>query len=77
MVKKGQLVIQEFGTQVMEVIGFEPDFVENVITQWEDPEGNIVTAKFMESQLKAAPVTRSIKSRVFPPIMQDNKKSIL
>ncbi|WP_290848368.1 hypothetical protein [Flavobacterium sp.] len=52
MLKKGQKVKQEFGTQTMEVIGFEPDLIENVITQWEDDQGTIVTAKFMESQLE-------------------------
>ncbi|WP_456311699.1 hypothetical protein [Pseudomonas shirazensis] len=54
MFKKGQKVQQEFSTQVMEVIGFEPELIENVITQWEDIEGTIVTAKFMESQLLPA-----------------------
>ena len=51
MFKKGQNVQQEFGNQIMKIIGFEPDLIENVITQWEDEEGNIVTGKFMESQL--------------------------
>lgn len=54
MFKKGQKVQQEFGNQVMEVIGFEPELIENVITQWEDEEGTIVTGKFMESQLSTA-----------------------
>jgi hypothetical protein len=54
MFKKGQNVQQEFGNQIMKVIGFEPDLIENVITQWEDEEGNIVTGKFMESQLNPA-----------------------
>ena len=52
--KKGQKVQQEFGIQVMTIIGFEPEMIENVITQWEDPDGNIVTAKFMEAQLHEA-----------------------
>lgn len=52
ILKIGQKVKQEFGSQIMEVIGFEPDFVENVITQWEDENGNIVTAKFMQDQLE-------------------------
>lgn len=52
MLAIGNKVKQEFGTQVMEVIGFEPEFVENVITQWEDEVGNVVTAKFMEAQLE-------------------------
>ena len=47
----GQQVQQEFGTQIMKIIDFEPDLIENVITQWEDDEGTIVTGKFMESQL--------------------------
>ncbi len=54
MFKKGQIVQQEFGNQVMKVIGFEPELIENVITQWEDEEGTIVTGKFMESQLLPA-----------------------
>jgi hypothetical protein len=54
MFTKGQNVQQEFGGQIMKVIGFEPDLIENVITQWEDQEGTIVTAKFMESQLHEA-----------------------
>ncbi|MCA1919782.1 MAG: hypothetical protein LDL38_10315 [Flavobacterium piscis] len=54
MFKKGQNVQQEFGNQVMKVIGFEPELIENVITQWEDEEGTIVTGKFMESQLQSA-----------------------
>jgi hypothetical protein len=53
MLKIGQKVQQQSGFQVMEIIGFEPEFVENVITQWEDGAGNILTAKFMESQLEA------------------------
>lgn len=52
MLAIGHKVKQEFGTQVMEVIGFEPEFVENVITQWEDEVGNTITAKFMEAQLE-------------------------
>jgi len=54
MLKKGQKVVQEFGTQPMEIVGFEPDLIENVITQWEDDQGNVLTGKFMESQLKPA-----------------------
>ncbi|MCC9065339.1 hypothetical protein [Flavobacterium piscisymbiosum] len=54
MFKKGQNVQQEFGNQVMIVIGFEPEFIENIITQWKDEEGTIVTGKFMESQLISA-----------------------
>lgn len=52
MLKIVQRVKQEFGNQVMEVIGFEPEFVENVITQWEDETGTVITAKFMEAQLE-------------------------
>ena len=51
MFKIGQHVQQEFGIQVMKIIAFEPELIENVITQWEDEEGTIVTGKFMESQL--------------------------
>ncbi|BDU27018.1 hypothetical protein FLGSB24_37620 [Flavobacterium sp. GSB-24] len=54
MFKKGQKVQQEFGNQVMKIIDFEPDLIENVITQWEDEQGTIVTGKFMESQLLPA-----------------------
>ena len=52
MIEIGQNVRQEFGTQVMVVIGTEPEFIENIITQWEDESGNLVTAKFMEAQLE-------------------------
>nr|WP_294781096.1 hypothetical protein [uncultured Flavobacterium sp.] len=52
--KKGQEVRQEFGGPVMKIIGFEPELIENVITQWEDEEGTIVTAKFMDSLLQPA-----------------------
>lgn len=60
MFKTGQNVQQEFGNQTMTVIGFEPELIENVITQWVDDEGTIVTGKFMESQLvPAEKVTQS------------------
>jgi len=49
--KKGQDVKQEFGGPVMKVIGFEPELIENIITQWEDEEGTIITGKFMDSVL--------------------------
>jgi uncharacterized protein YodC (DUF2158 family) len=49
--KEGQEVRQEFGGPVMKVMGFEPELIENVITQWEDEEGTIITGKFMESVL--------------------------
>lgn len=54
MFQIGQKVQQEFGTQIMEVIGFDTELIENVITQWEDDTGNVITAKFMESQLEPA-----------------------
>ncbi|PBJ15923.1 hypothetical protein [Flavobacterium sp. ACN6] len=52
--KKGQEVRQEFGGPVMKVIDFEPELIENVITQWEDEEGTIITGKFMDSVLVPA-----------------------
>jgi len=52
--KKGQDVKQEFGGPIMKVIGFEPELIENIITQWEDEEGTIITGKFMESVLVPA-----------------------
>lgn len=52
--KKGQDVKQEFGGPVMKVIGFEPDLIENVITQWEDEQGTVITGKFMDSVLVPA-----------------------
>jgi uncharacterized protein YodC (DUF2158 family) len=54
MFKKGQNVRQEFGNQVMKVIGYEPELIENVVTQWEDEIGNINTGKFIEDQLVPA-----------------------
>ncbi|SHG33260.1 hypothetical protein [Flavobacterium defluvii] len=59
--KKGQEVRQEFGGPVMKVIGFEPDLIENVITQWEDEQGTIITAKFMDSLLVPAQQENSRK----------------
>ena len=52
--KKGQIVRQEFGGPIMEVVGFEPDLIENVITQWEDELGTIITGKFADSVLVPA-----------------------
>lgn len=52
--KKGQDVKQEFGGPVMKVIGFEPNLIENVITQWEDNQGTVITGKFMDSVLVPA-----------------------
>lgn len=51
MLKIGQKVKEEFGSMVMEVIGFEPELIENVITQWEDEMGTVITGKYMENQL--------------------------
>lgn len=53
MFRIGQKVQQEFGSQVMEIVGFEPELIENVLVQWEDELGNVITAKFPESQLQA------------------------
>ena len=50
--KVGDKVKSEFAAQEMTVIGFEPEFVENVITQYEDETGNLITAKFAEIELK-------------------------
>ena len=52
MLEKGSLVQQEFGGPIMKVIGFEPELIENVITEWEDEEGNVITGKFMGDQLE-------------------------
>jgi hypothetical protein len=49
--QKGQEVKQEFGGPVMKAIGFEPELIENVITQWEDEQETIIPGKFMESVL--------------------------
>ena len=54
MFSKGQNVRQEFGNQIMKVIDFQPELIENVITQWEDELGNIMTGKFTESDLVPA-----------------------
>ena len=51
MFKIGQHVRQDFGGQIMVIIDFEPDLIENVITQWEDEIGNVLTGKFSEQQL--------------------------
>ncbi|MEC5166384.1 hypothetical protein RCH18_002124 [Flavobacterium sp. PL11] len=48
----GQKVKQQLSIQVMEVIDFEPEFIENVITQWEDEQGAKKTGKFMEDELE-------------------------
>lgn len=51
MLQKGQKVQQEFGGPIMVVIGNEPELIENIITEWEDDLGNVLTGKFMEAQL--------------------------
>jgi|VirMetMinimDraft_7_1064189.scaffolds.fasta_scaffold15598_2 heat shock protein HspQ len=51
MFKIGQHVRQDFGGQIMVIIDFEPELIENVITQWEDEIGNVLTGKFSEQQL--------------------------
>lgn len=48
----GDTVEQEFNLKIMKVIGFEPELVENVITEWEDEAGNITVGKFIGSELK-------------------------
>ena len=53
MLDKGQKVQQEFGGPIMVVIGYEPELIENVITEWEDDLGNVLTGKFMEAQLQS------------------------
>jgi hypothetical protein len=50
----GQKVQRDFGGPIMEVVGLEPDLIENVLTQWEDEDGNIITAKLMEAELRPA-----------------------
>lgn len=52
--KKGQEVKQEFGGPIMKVIDFEPELIENIITQWEDEQGTIITGKFMDAVLVPA-----------------------
>lgn len=52
MIAIGQKVRQEFATQIMTVISTEPEFIENIVTQWEDKTGDLITAKFMEAQLE-------------------------
>jgi len=49
--KIGDTVEQEFNLKIMKVIGFEPELVENVITEWEDEMGTIIVGKFIESEL--------------------------
>ncbi len=48
----GQKVQRTFGGPVMEVVGLEPELIENILTQWEDEDGNIITAKLMAAELK-------------------------
>jgi hypothetical protein len=52
MFKIGQKVKRKLSLQVMEVIDLQPQFVENVITQWEDANGSIKTGKFIEHSLE-------------------------
>jgi len=52
MFKIGQKVKRKLSLQVMEVIELEPQFIENVITQWEDKDGTIQTGKFIEDSLE-------------------------
>lgn len=52
--KKGQEVKQQFGGPIMKVIDFEPELIENIITQWEDEQGTIITGKFMDTVLVPA-----------------------
>lgn len=52
MLHKGTKVQQEFGGPVMTIIRFESELIENVITEWEDEVGNIITGKFMKNQLQ-------------------------
>lgn len=52
ILKKGQKVQQEFGGPTMLVTRIEPDLIENIITEWQDELGNLLTGKFMETQLK-------------------------
>lgn len=50
----GDIVEQEFNQQTMKVIRLEPELIENVITERQDEMGNIIVAKFTESELKKA-----------------------
>lgn len=52
LLRVGQKVKQEYNTQIMEIIGFDPEFIENVITKWEDDLGNIYIGRFMQDELK-------------------------
>ncbi|WP_432221929.1 hypothetical protein ACRASX_15770 [Flavobacterium sp. TMP13] len=52
MFKKGQKVKLKLTHQIMEVIGFEPEFIENILTEWEDDEGTIIKGKFMDAELE-------------------------
>lgn len=52
MFEIGQKVKRKLNPQVMMVINLEPQFVENVITQWKDADGSIKTGKFIESSLE-------------------------
>ena len=61
MLQKGQKVQQEFGGPIMVVIGNEPELIENIITEWEDYLGNVLTGKFMEAQLHLVEKLKSLQ----------------
>ena len=46
MFKIGQKVETKFSPQVMEVIDLKTQFVETVITQWEDADGRVQIVLF-------------------------------
>lgn len=48
-----QQKVQEFFVQIMAIIGFKSDFIQNVITQREEGKGSPVTIKFINYQLEA------------------------
>ena len=52
MIQIGQQVQQTFGGPIMTVLDLEPELIENVITQWTDELGNVLTGKFMGTQLQ-------------------------
>lgn len=51
MFKLGQIVQQEEGETVMQVIDLEKEDGKNVITQWQDELGNTLIGKFAEEDL--------------------------
>lgn len=44
-------VQREPGGPVMEIVGFEPKLVENIIAQYRDDDQNLITAKFIGAEL--------------------------